>query len=179
MTDFKDLIQKRRSHRMFSDRSIEPDKVEKILRAALMSPTSKSKRSWHFVVVEDKLVKEKLSDCKDQGAKFLADSSVCIAIAASPMENDCWVEDGSIAAFAMQMQAEELGLGSCWSQVRNRTLGDGTSASLVVKGILDIPEDFEVLCVVGIGYATDERKPQSEDRLKWENVHIGKFGTSE
>jgi len=33
-----------------------------------------------------------------------------------PMQNDCWVEDGSIAAISMQYQAEALGLGSCWVQ---------------------------------------------------------------
>ena len=34
---------------------------------------------------------------------------------------------------------------------------------------------MRVLCVVAFGHKADERKPQNEDRLKWENVHIGKF----
>jgi hypothetical protein len=29
--------------------------------------------------------------------------------------------------------------------------------------------------VLGFGHKADERKPQNEDKLKWENVHIGKF----
>ena len=28
---------------------------------------------------------------------------------------------------------------------------------------------------IGFGHKADERKPQNEDRLKWENVHVGKF----
>jgi nitroreductase len=85
------------------------------------------------------------------------------------------VEDGSIAAITMQYQAEDLGLGSCWVQMRGRGLSDGTSADTVIRGILDIPENYSVLCVLGIGHKADERKPQNEDKLKWENVHINKF----
>ena len=50
-----------------------------------------------------------------------------------------------------------------------------TSADTVIQGVLDIPENFHVLCILGIGHPADERKPQNEDKLKWENVHIDKF----
>jgi nitroreductase len=91
------------------------------------------------------------------------------------MQNDCWVEDGSIAAISMQYQAEELGLGSCWIQMRGRGLDDGTPADTVIRGVLDIPDNLNCLCIIAVGHWTDERKPQSEDKLKWENVHLNKF----
>ena len=91
------------------------------------------------------------------------------------MQNDCWVEDGSIAAISMQYQAEDLGLGSCWIQMRGRGLSDGTTADTVIRGVLDIPENLSVLCVLAFGHKADERKPQNEDKLKWENVHIDKY----
>ncbi len=175
MTAFKDLAQLRRSHRKFTTQEIDPEAVKLILRAALMSPTSKGQRSWQFVVVDDKLDLEKLSDAKDMGGSFLKDAPLCIVVLGDPLQNDCWVEDGSIAAISMQYQAEELGLGSCWVQMRGRGLSDGTSADEVIRGILDIPENFSVLCVIAIGHKADERKPQNEDKLKWENVHINKF----
>jgi nitroreductase len=96
-------------------------------------------------------------------------------ILGDPLQNDCWVEDASIAAISMQYQAEDLGLGSCWIQMRGRGLSDGTSADTVIRGVLDIPENMHVLCVVAFGHKADERKPQNEDKLKWENVHLGKF----
>src|SRR5574344_2066478 len=92
-----------------------------------------------------------------------------------PQQNDCWIEDGSIAAISMQYQIEDLGLGSCWIQMRGRGLSDGTTASSVIRGILDIPEQYEVLCVLAVGNKADERKLQDEDKLKWENVHLNKF----
>ena len=168
MTDFKTLAQMRRSHRKFTEQEIDGEDVKLILRAALMSPTSKSQRAWQFVVVDDKMDLEKLSE-------FLKGAPLAVVVLGDPVQNDCWIEDGSIAAISMQYQAEELGLGSCWVQMRGRGLSDGTSADTVIRGILDIPENYSVLCVIAIGHKADERQPQSEDKLKWENVHIEKW----
>jgi nitroreductase len=175
MTDFKTLAQMRRSHRKFTSEEIDAEDVKLILRAALMSPTSKGQRAWEFIVVDDKMDLEKLSDAKAMGGQFLKDAPLAIVVLGDPLANDCWVEDGSIAAISMQYQAEELGLGSCWVQMRGRGLGDGTSADTVIRGILDIPENLSVLCVLAIGHKADERQPQNEDKLKWERVHLNKY----
>ena len=128
MTDFNELVKIRRSHRKFTDEEISPEHVQSILRAALMSPTSKSQRAWQFVVVDDKTDIEKLADAKDLGSQFMKGAPLAIVVLGDPQKNDCWVEDGSIAAVSMQYQAEELGLGSCWVQMRGRGLADGTPA---------------------------------------------------
>ena len=175
MTDFKTLVQVRRSHRKFTGAEINGEDVKLILRSALMSPTAKSNRGWQFVVVDDKRDLEKLADAKDAGSQLIKDAALAVVVLGDPMQNDCWVEDGSIAAISMQYQAEELGLGSCWVQMRGRGLSDGTSADTVIRGILDIPENYNVLCVVAFGHKADERQPQNEDKLKWENVHLNKF----
>lgn len=175
MTDFKDLVSLRRSHRKFTAEEIDAEDVRLILRAALMSPTSKGQRAWQFVVVDDPLDIEKLSDAKDMGSQFMKGAPLAVVVLGDPVQNDCWVEDGALAAVAMQYQAEELGIGSCWVQMRGRGLADGTSADTVIRGILDIPENFHVLCVVAFGHKADERKPQNEDRLKWEQVHASKW----
>lgn len=173
--DFKELAQMRRSHRKFTEEEISAEEVQLILRAALMSPTSKSQRAWQFVVVDDKMDLEKLSDAKDLGGQFIKAAAMAVVVLGDPMQNDCWVEDGAIAAISMQYQAEDLGLGSCWVQMRGRGLSDGTTADEVIRGILDIPENLSCLCVVAFGHKADERKPQNEDKLKWENVHVAKY----
>lgn len=175
MTDFKELVQLRRSHRKFTTEEIDADDLKLIIRAALMAPTSKGQRGWHFIVVDDKASIEKLSDAKDMGSQFMKGAPVAIVVIGDATQNDCWIEDGSIAAISMQYQAEELGLGTCWVQMRGRGLSDGTDAAQIVRGILGIPENYDVLCVLAVGRKADERKPQNEDRLKWENVHINTF----
>ena len=173
--DFKDLVQQRRSHRKFTAEEIDGEDVKMILRAGLMSPTSKGQRAWQFVVVDNKADLEKLSDAKELGGAFIKDAAMAIVVLGDPMQNDCWVEDGSIAAITMQYQAEELGIGSCWVQMRGRGLSDGTTEDMVIQGVLGIPENLSCLCVLALGRKADERKPQNEDKLKWENVHVDKF----
>ena len=175
MTDFNELVKIRRSHRKFTDEEISPEHVQSILRAALMSPTCKSQRAWQFVVVDDKTDIEKLADAKDLGSQFMKGAPLAIVVLGDPQKNDCWVEDGSIAAVSMQYQAEELGLGSCWVQMRGRGLADGTPADEVIRGVLDIPANLNTLCIIAVGHKADERKPQNEDNLKWENVHAEKY----
>lgn len=128
--EFKDLVQMRRSHRKFTGQEIDGDDVKTILRAGLMAPTSKSQRAWQFVVVDDKTDLEKLSDAKDMGGQFVKDAALAIVVLGDPIQNDCWVEDGSIAAISMQYQAEDLGLGSCWVQMR---VGDCRTAPVPTR----------------------------------------------
>lgn len=175
MNSFKDLVQTRRSYRSFSGEDISAEDVTLILRSALMSPTAKGQRSWQFVVVDDKTDLEKLADAKDFGGQFLKKAAMAVVVMGDPLQNDCWVEDCSIAAISMQYQAEDLGLGSCWAHIKGRGLSDGTSADDVVHGILGIPDNLRVLCIIGFGHKSESRKMQDEDALKWENVHIGKF----
>ena len=172
MKDFKTLVRQRRSHRKFTEQEVSATDVQLILRAALMSPTAKNLRAWRFAVVDNKADIVKMADAKEGGAAFLAGAPLAIVVLGNPDEDECWIEDGSIAAVSMQYQAEELGLGSCWVQMRGRGLSDGTSANDIIHGILSLPEKLQVLCVLAIGHPADERPMQNEDRLKWENVII-------
>ena len=173
--DFKDLVQQRRSHRKFTGEEVSAEDVKVILRAGLMAPTSKGQRAWQFLVVDDKQDLEKLSDAKDMGGQLIKGAALAIVVLGDPMQNDCWVEDGSIAAISMQYQIEDLGLGSCWVQMRGRGLSDGTTADTVIQGVLNIPENLSCLCVLAVGHKADERKPQNEEKLKWEQVHLEKY----
>lgn len=170
--DFKDLVQRRRSIRRFTDQPLTPEEVQVILRAALMSPTSKSTRAWHFHVVDDRDMLEKISLCKSAGAEFVKDAPLAVVVCMDTDQTDVWVEDASIAAVTMQYQAADLGLGSCWAQVRLRGQEDGTPACDILRFLLGYPEEQQAVCIIAFGHPAIERKPQDEEKLKWENVHI-------
>lgn len=172
---FSTLISNRRSCRSFDESDLLPEQVQAILRAALLAPSSMNRQSWHFIVVDDKTSLAKLSDSKEHGSHFLKDAALAVVVTCDPVENDCWVEDGAIAASFMQLQAEELGLGSCWVQIRGRRISDGTLSSDIVKGILDIPEEQQVLCIVAIGNKHQQLPPHADEDLPWEKVHVDKF----
>ena len=171
MNSFKELAQMRRSHRFYTDEPVSDEYVRTIIRAALMSPTAKGLRKWRFVVTDNKKKIEELSGVRPAGSQFLAGAPVVIAVLGDPQEQEMWIEDGSIAAVSMQYQAEDLGLGSCWCHIRGRESKDaGVTAEQKVREILDIPEKYSVLCLIAVGHPADERKPQNEDALKWDQV---------
>ena len=91
------------------------------------------------------------------------------------MESDVWIEDASIASIFMQLQAEDLGLGSCWCQIRNRQTEHEEDASQYIRGLLNIPYQLEVLSVIGFGYKEQPNKPFDESRLQWEKIHLGTY----
>lgn len=175
MNSFSNLVQVRRSIRKFTDEELTPEELQLILRSALMSPTSKSSRSWHFIVVDDKEKLEKISLCKEMGASFIADAPLAIVVLGDTDKSDVWIEDASVASVTMQYQATELGLGSCWAQIRNRSMADGTPADDVLRYLLRYPANLTALSVIAFGHPAMERKPQDEDNLKWENVHVNQF----
>lgn len=176
MENFNDLIRLRRSMRKFTSEELAPEEVVTLLKAALMSPTSKRSNSWQFIAVDDKETLDKLSRCKEHGAAFLADAALAIVVMADPLASDVWIEDASVASILIQLQAEDMGLGSCWIQVRERFTATGMSSDEYVHGILDIPLQLQVLSIIAIGHKGMERKPFDEEHLQWEKVHINKYG---
>ena len=175
MENFSELIKTRRSMRQFTDELLSGDDVKLLLRAGLMAPSSKGLHSYEFVVVEDKEMLAALSQCKKVGSDFLAGAPLAIVVLADPAVSDVWVEDASVAATHILLQAEDLGLGACWIQVRNRFSPDELPTEQIVKSLLGIPEDRGVVCIIAVGHKGMERKPQNEDRLKWERVYLEKF----
>ena len=100
--------------RKFTDEELTQEEVVTLMKAALMAPTSKRSNAWQFVVVDDKETLQKLSRCKEQASQFIADAALAVVVMADPMGSDVWIEDASIASIYLQLQAEDLGLGSCW-----------------------------------------------------------------
>ncbi len=176
MENFSELIMKRRSMRKFTDKELTQDEVVTLLKAALMSPTSKRSNAWQFVVVDDKETLATLANCKEHGAAFLKDAALAIVVTADPLASDVWIEDASVASIMIQLQAEDMGLGSCWIQVRERFTASGMAADEFVHGVLDLPLQLQTLSIIAIGHKGMERKPFDEEHLQWEKIHINKFG---
>jgi nitroreductase len=170
-----DLLQNRRSKRRFTPQRVEPEKVEKLITAALMSPSGKKKNHWDFIIVEEPTMLEKLSECKPHSAKLIAGAPLAIVVIGNPDESDTWVEDCSIASIILQLEAEDLGLASCWVQVRNREHDDRTMATDYIKELFEIPFEKRVLSVIAIGYSDEIKKPFDMANLMREKIHWGKY----
>lgn len=149
----------RRSIRKFKDEQIDEEKLKSILVNTLFSPTSKNRRPWEFIVVRDKDRIDAISKVREIGSTFLKGAPCVILVIGDPTTSEVWIEDTSIAAYAIQLAAHEQGLGTCWVQIRLRAHSEDLTASEYLKEKFGVPDHMEITCVIGIGYPDEEKTP--------------------
>ncbi len=171
-----DLVRARRSIRRFTQQPVEPEKLDLLLEAALRAPSSKGNHPWEFIVVTDREMMNKLAVAKAHGATFLHGAPLAIVVCADPAKSDVWVEDAAIATTLIHLQATDLGLGSCWVQIRLRQREDQTSSQVYLADLLGLPEGMMVLAMVGIGYPTDTKPGHADGTLCRNQVSYEVFG---
>ena len=169
------LLKQRRSIRKFQQKPIEKEKIEVLKRALLLAPSSRNLKPLEFIFLEDKEILKNISKCKPHGGTFIKDAALAAVILGDEDKSDVWVEDASIASIILQLQAESLGLGSCWSQIRNRKYDDNKMAEDYIKEKLNIKENYKVESIIAIGYKDETKEPIDEDKLDFNKIHINKF----
>ena len=173
---FTDVAKNRRSVKEYTSQQVEQEKLDAIMEVALRAPSGRAARPWEFVVVEDKALLEKLSAAKPSGAAFVKDAAVGIAVCGYPSKSHLWIEDCSIAAVSMQYAAHSMGLGSRWAHMRGNNYDDSTSSRDYIAGLLDLPDNLDVECIVAIGYAGEEMVPYSKEDLGFDKVSYEHYG---
>ena len=150
MRMFIDIARSRHSCRMFTNEPLSAEERALILEAGSLAPSGKGRRPVRLVPVEDPAVIRELAKSKDSGTKALDTATFAVIVAADSASSDTWVEDSANAAVMMQLQAEELGLGSCWVQNRLRT-AKGEPSETVTKAAAGLDPSLSVLCIVAFG----------------------------
>lgn len=170
-----ELMRNRRSVRQFTGERVPDEKVEKVVQAALLSASGKATRPWEFIVVRDKEMIQKLSECRPGVSKTIAGADVAIVVAADAEKTGIWVEDCSIAMANMYLMAEEQGVGGCWIHCRERETPDGGNTEKYLCELLGIPEGYRVLSMFVFGVPASHPDAYELDQLKTEKVHYEKF----
>ena len=175
MKSLLELMLARRSVRKYTADPIKDEKIETILRAGLLAPSGHSKYPLEFIVVKDKETLEKMSHCRVGASKMLAGAAAAIVVIADIEKSDMWVEDTSVAMMGMHLMATELGLGSCWVQVRLREAEDGRTSEEYLREFLEFPANYQCAAILSIGELERTPKPHELDKLKVEKIHREKF----
>jgi nitroreductase len=183
--DTLEAIKSRKSVRKFSDRPVEPEKLQAVLDAARLAPSWANMQCWRFVVVEDQAVKERISELSyveaffaTRGYKFnpaqkgLAQAPVVIVACAEPNQSgdlhgqQYYMTDMGIAAENLMLAAHALGLGSVFVGVFDEEgLGD----------LLDIPPGVRIVGLFPLGYPLEEGKGGPPRKPLDEIVFYGKW----
>ncbi len=160
-----EILFRRRSVRKFTDRKVDRQTIDTILKAALTAPSSKNTRSTRFMVVDKPEMLDQISQMRDYGSALVKNAPLAVIVLGDTALTDLWVDNCAISATILQLAAEEQGLGSCWVHVNDRPRkkdepGMGT-ATEYLRTVLPIPTSWNPLCVVAIGYADDYPAPHA------------------
>ncbi len=163
-------INERRSIRTFTDKEVEIEKIEMLLRAGMQAPSARNQMPWEFVVVRDK---DLINGIASMGpnAKPVENSKVTIALL---VNNDVLtmpskaMQDMGACAQNILLEAVELNLGAVWIGVM-----PDEERMEVVKNTLNLPDNVSPFCVIAIGYSDNEYK--FIDRYDATRVHYEKY----
>lgn len=171
--DVKQAIEQRRSIRKYKDIPVEEEKLKVILEAARLAPTGSNTQSGKFIVVRSKDMREKIAEvshrqkwmtqaplficCVADISVRLPDSDFFVDEMSPQFEVKQCIRDVSIQADHIVLQAQELGLSSCWIGWYNQT---------EIRETLGLPADKYVVGVLIIGYADEIPPPRKRKTLE-------------
>jgi nitroreductase len=175
-------IRMRRSIRKYTEQPVSEEIVGQLLESARLAPSGSNTQPWHFIVVRSEDTRKKLAEAS-HNQKWMVTAPVyivCIADIRSRLagsgpipvdENSPQFElkqiirDTSIAVEHMVLEAESMGLGTCWIAWFEQK---------DIRPVLNIPSDKFVLDILTVGYPDEEPKAKPRKRLE-EFVHYEKW----
>jgi len=156
-----EAIKGRRSIRHYLPQPVEEEKLEQILDAARWAPSASNRQPWHFIVVRDPEMRQRLAKPHPYG-RWMKESPVVIVVLGDPKRSERYhLCDPHNAVMNLLLAAYSLGLSTCWMGVRDNDFEQ------IYKDLLGIPEHMRVICTVAVGYSTVEA---SSERLPLEKV---------
>ena len=164
-----ETILKRRSIRKYTDRPVEPEKLDLLLQAAMAAPSAMNCKPWEFVVVTDP---EKLAQFRSRLIFGNRNAPAAIVICGNPSLSInpaarlFWVQDCSLAGENILIAATGLGLGTVWVGVH--PVGEFVR---VVREIIGLPKHITPLGLLYVGYAAEEKPARTQvdtDRIHWQ-----------
>ena len=171
----KKLIAQRRSIRRYLDKPVEREKILECLEAARLAPSADNVQPWRFLVIDNNDLKEEFAKEVFSGiysvSKFAAKAPVLIVILArlDIIANrigkqiqgvNFYLIDVGIAGEHVVLQAEELGLGTCWI---------GWFNSRKARKVLNIPRKYKIVSLMSMGYY-GQKPIRQQKRKKLEDI---------
>jgi len=178
-TPFQELVRSRRSIRRYLPDPVQREKIVACLEAARLAPSAENAQSWRFLIIDEPDLKARFSREAFSGiysrTRFAADAPVLILVLArldflanrlgrQVQGIPFFLIDVGIAGEHFVLQAEELGLGTCWI---------GWFHVRRVRRFFKIPRKYKIVSLLAVGYPA--KKPPRErlrkrlDEIAWFN----------
>ena len=173
---FTDLVKKRESTRKYLAEPVPREMIDQCLEAARLAPSACNSQPWSFIVIDDK---EKIKEIVKKSMTGLYNMNVFVETApvliVAVTENSTYIArmggmlrnvkynliDVGIACEQMVLQAEDLGLGTCWL---------GWFNEKALKKALDLPKSTRVDVTIRLGYPYETIPPRKKIRKPLEEI---------
>lgn len=160
-----DCMYSRRSIRKYEKRTLEFEKVARILEAASKAPSAGNLQAYRFILVTEREKIDKLPDmCSDQ--YWIAEAQAVIIVCEDIERIEAHyglrgqrlyaIQDCAAAVQNMLLAAHDLGIGACWI---------GSFEEDYVSDLFGVPTSARVQAIVTLGYAGEEPGPKSEEPI--------------
>lgn len=173
---FEEIQSVRESCRIYQDRPVEREKLEKLAEIGHMAPSACNSQPWRYLIIDEPEAKEKLQDAFDDeginsckwGAGVPAFLVICEDHAilkpgvSTRYDSQHFAQiDIGLTAMTICFEALDLGLSTCMVGIVNQKK---------MQQHFGIPEDRVVRLVIAIGYAPEETKIRPKTRKTLDQV---------
>lgn len=155
----------RRSVRKFKDQKVEPEKIDILLKAAMHAPSARNTQPWHFIVVDDRAMLDKIAEVHPYAQMCKEAPLAIIPCADTSVKEGYWMLDVANATENLLLAARDLDLGAVW-------LGVYSDAQRIkdISELFNLPENITPICVVPVGYS-DMEQGEVSGRYQKDKIH--------
>lgn len=149
-----EAISTRRSVRAFSNQPISENIIDKILHAAMQAPSAHNEQPWHFLVINDRNILDKIPTIHPY-AQMCLEAPMAIIPCFDPnlkKTEGFWVQDLAASVQNMLLAIRALGLGAVWVGVYPNEM-----ITQRVKNLLNLPEHIIPFNIIPIGHTNVEQ----------------------
>jgi nitroreductase len=179
MADLMGIIKGRRSIRRYQDKEVPEEALKQILESVKWSPSWANTQCWEVIVVKDPANKARLQETliKNPATKAMVQAPMVLVICGKLKSSgyykdqvttklgDWFMFDLGIATQSLCLSAYNMGLG---------TVIVGLFDHNKAKEILGIPEDYEVVTMIPLGYTAKEPEAPKRREIN-EFIHYERF----
>jgi nitroreductase len=160
MSSILNIIKTRRSVREFTDQEVSEDQLQTILEAARWAPSGLNNQPWRFVIIKDKICIETIGEFTKYTRIIAGANLIIVVLLDTRVMYDRIKDIQAIGACIQNMLLviQELGLGACW-------IGEILNRKDEVIHYLELPDTFELMAVIAIGYPVDKKRVSTRKEI--------------
>jgi nitroreductase len=138
----------RRSLRKYTGDVIDDKSIEALVRAGMYAPSARNKRPWHFIIVDDRKIMEKIMKVHPYSAMLAWASHAIVVCGDEKLHNGpgYYLLDCSAATQNILLAAHSFGFGAVWLGVEPKP--DRIKA---ISEIFGLPQHIHPVSIISVG----------------------------